>query len=37
MHPRTKPTTEDKINLGAAVKAIGLNGLTVQKLLNGSH
>ncbi|KAJ7936884.1 hypothetical protein B0H13DRAFT_2430847 [Mycena leptocephala] len=35
MHPRTKPTTEDKIKLGAAVKATGLNGLTVQKLLNG--
>jgi hypothetical protein len=34
MHPRTKPTAEDKFKLGAAGKATGLNGLTVQKLLN---
>ncbi|KAJ7907381.1 hypothetical protein B0H13DRAFT_2273700 [Mycena leptocephala] len=34
MHPQSKPTTEDRTKLGAAVEAVGLTGLTVQKLLN---
>ncbi|KAJ7939111.1 hypothetical protein B0H13DRAFT_2261049 [Mycena leptocephala] len=34
MHPQSKPTTEDLAKLGAAVEAVGLTGLTVQKLLN---
>ncbi|KAJ7911671.1 hypothetical protein B0H13DRAFT_2660420 [Mycena leptocephala] len=34
MHPQSKPTTEDRAKLGAAVEAVGLTGLTVQKLLN---
>ncbi|KAF8198843.1 hypothetical protein K438DRAFT_1759491 [Mycena galopus ATCC 62051] len=34
MHPTSKPSTEDKLKLKTAVNAAGLNGLTVQKLLN---
>ncbi|KAJ7696379.1 hypothetical protein B0H14DRAFT_3657792 [Mycena olivaceomarginata] len=34
--PTSKPSTEDKLKLKTAVNAAGLNGLTVQKLLNGS-
>lgn len=34
-HPKTKPSAQDRIQLGTAVKAAGLTGLTVQKLLNG--
>jgi hypothetical protein len=37
MHPQTKPTTEDRAKLGAAVDAVGLTGLTVQKPLNGQY
>ncbi|KAJ7853012.1 hypothetical protein B0H14DRAFT_2580583 [Mycena olivaceomarginata] len=36
IHPTSKPSTEDKLKLETAVNAAGLNGLTVQKLLNGS-
>ncbi|KAJ7210230.1 hypothetical protein C8J57DRAFT_1540028 [Mycena rebaudengoi] len=35
MHPMSKPGAEDKLKLKTAVNAVGLNGLTVQKLLNG--
>jgi hypothetical protein len=35
MHPRIKPSAEDKFKLGTAVKSTGLTGLTVRKLLNG--
>ncbi|KAJ7824717.1 hypothetical protein B0H14DRAFT_2596999 [Mycena olivaceomarginata] len=34
MHPRTKPSAEDKFKLGTAVKSTGLTGLTVRTLLN---
>ncbi|KAJ6496154.1 hypothetical protein C8R45DRAFT_1094409 [Mycena sanguinolenta] len=34
MHPRTKPSAEDRLKLSAAVDAAGLTGLTVQKLLD---
>jgi hypothetical protein len=37
MHPQTKPTTEDCAKLRAAAEAVGLTGLTVQKLLNGQY
>lgn len=37
MHPQSKPTTEDRAKLGAAVEAVGLTGLTVQNLLNGEY
>jgi hypothetical protein len=37
MHPQTKPTTEDRAKLGAAVEAVGLTGLIFQKLLNGQY
>ncbi|KAJ7177478.1 hypothetical protein C8R43DRAFT_1118467 [Mycena crocata] len=33
-HPMAKPSAEDRIQLGRAVDAVGLTGLTVQKLLN---
>jgi hypothetical protein len=36
IHPTSKPSTEDKLKLKTAVNAAGVNGLTVQKLLNGS-
>jgi hypothetical protein len=32
----SKPSTEDKLNLKTAVDVARLNGLTAQKLLNGS-
>ncbi|KAJ7247238.1 hypothetical protein C8J57DRAFT_1523021 [Mycena rebaudengoi] len=35
IHPMSKPGAEDKLKLKTAVNAAGLNGLTVQKLLNG--
>ncbi|KAJ7888864.1 hypothetical protein B0H14DRAFT_3713516 [Mycena olivaceomarginata] len=35
MHPKTKPSAEDNVKLGTAVKSAGLTGLTVQKLRNG--
>ncbi|KAJ7917254.1 hypothetical protein B0H13DRAFT_2269543 [Mycena leptocephala] len=34
LHYLIVPTTEDRAKLGAAVEAVGLTGLTVQKLLN---
>ncbi|KAJ7774684.1 hypothetical protein B0H14DRAFT_2631897 [Mycena olivaceomarginata] len=34
MHPKTKPSAEDNVKLGTAVKSAGLTGLTVQKLRN---
>ncbi|KAJ7196013.1 hypothetical protein B0H12DRAFT_1245429 [Mycena haematopus] len=34
MHPRAKPSANDKFKLSTAVEAVGLNGLTVQKLLD---
>ncbi|KAJ7162464.1 hypothetical protein C8R46DRAFT_1104607 [Mycena filopes] len=34
MHPKIKPSNEDRIKLGAAVQAVGLTGLTAMKLLN---
>ncbi|KAJ6562706.1 hypothetical protein DFH09DRAFT_920579 [Mycena vulgaris] len=33
-HPKTKPSARDRLQLGEAVQAAGLTGLTVQKLLN---
>lgn len=33
-HPATKPSAQDRIKLGTAVDAVGLTGLTVQRLLN---
>ncbi|KAK7033366.1 hypothetical protein R3P38DRAFT_3313383 [Favolaschia claudopus] len=36
MHPKHKPNTEDKLKLHTAMQASGINGLTVQKLLNAS-
>lgn len=36
MHPTSKPSTEDKLKLKTAVNAVGPNGPTAQKLLNGS-
>jgi hypothetical protein len=35
MHPRTKPTFDDREKLAAAINAAGKTGLTVRKLLNG--
>jgi hypothetical protein len=35
-HPTSKPSAEDRRQLGAAINAAGLTGLTVQKL-NGKH
>ncbi|KAJ7252303.1 hypothetical protein C8J57DRAFT_1665195 [Mycena rebaudengoi] len=34
MHPKTKPSAEDNVKLGMAIKSAGLTGLTVQKLRN---
>ncbi|KAJ6564299.1 hypothetical protein B0H19DRAFT_941731 [Mycena capillaripes] len=34
MHPKIKPSAEDRITLGTAVQAAGLTGLTTMKLLN---
>ncbi|KAJ7025228.1 hypothetical protein C8F04DRAFT_1191678 [Mycena alexandri] len=34
MHPKIKPSGEDRIKLGVAVQAVGLTGLTGMKLLN---
>ncbi|KAJ7733647.1 hypothetical protein B0H16DRAFT_1892739 [Mycena metata] len=34
MHPKIKPSAEDRVKLGAAVQAVGLTGLTGMKLLN---
>ncbi|KAJ7713619.1 hypothetical protein B0H16DRAFT_1252776, partial [Mycena metata] len=34
MHPKIKPSTDDRSKLGAAVQAVGLTGLTASKLLN---
>jgi hypothetical protein len=36
MHPMSKPSTEDKLKFKTALNAAGLDGLTVQKLLNSS-
>ncbi|KAJ7129118.1 hypothetical protein C8R46DRAFT_1202508 [Mycena filopes] len=36
MHPKFKPSTEDRVKLGAAVQAAGLTGLTAMKLLNAT-
>jgi hypothetical protein len=35
VHPRTKPSAQDRMMLGTAVESAGLTGLTVRKLLNG--
>ncbi|KAJ6608982.1 hypothetical protein B0H10DRAFT_1814675, partial [Mycena sp. CBHHK59/15] len=35
MHPKIKPSSEDRVKLGTAVRAIGLTGLTPMRLLNG--
>ena len=35
MHPKTKPSSEDKLQLEKAIQAAGRRRLTVQKLLNG--
>jgi hypothetical protein len=35
VHPKSKPSTQDKLKLRTAVQAAGITGLTVQKLLNG--
>jgi hypothetical protein len=37
VHPRTKPTAEDKGKLVEAIDAVGKTGLTVRKLLNGVY
>ncbi|KAJ7923987.1 hypothetical protein B0H13DRAFT_1864451 [Mycena leptocephala] len=34
MHPKIKPSAEDRVKLGAAVQAVGLTGLTAMRLLN---
>ncbi|KAJ7927883.1 hypothetical protein B0H13DRAFT_2312060 [Mycena leptocephala] len=34
VHPRTKPSAQDRMMLGTAVESAGLTGLTVRKLLN---
>ncbi|KAF8951490.1 hypothetical protein BDZ97DRAFT_1909987 [Flammula alnicola] len=34
MHPKTKPSSEEKVQLHKAIEAAGRRGLTVQKLLN---
>ena len=36
VHPKTKPTAADKQKFVKAVEAVGITGLTVQKLLNGT-
>ena len=35
MHPKTKPSSEEKLQLEKAIQAAGRRRLTVQKLLNG--
>lgn len=35
MHPKLKPSIDDKVKLTKAIDAVGLRGLTVQKLMNG--
>ncbi|KAJ7835672.1 hypothetical protein B0H14DRAFT_3871012 [Mycena olivaceomarginata] len=34
MHPKIKPSSEDRVKLGTAVRAFGLTGLTPMRLLN---
>jgi hypothetical protein len=36
MHPKTKPSSEEKLQLEKAIQAAGRRRLTVQKLLNGT-
>jgi len=36
MHPKTKPSSEEKLKLEKAIEAAGRRRLTVQKLLNGA-
>jgi hypothetical protein len=36
MHPKTKPSSEEKLQLEKAIQAVGRRKLTVQKLLNGT-
>jgi hypothetical protein len=36
MHPKTKPSSEEKNLLEKAIQAAGRSRLTVQKLLNGA-
>ena len=36
MHPKMKPSSEDKNQLEKAIQAVGIRKLTVQKLLNGA-
>jgi hypothetical protein len=35
MHPKTKPSSEEKLQLEKVIQAVGRCRLTVQKLLNG--
>jgi hypothetical protein len=35
MHPKFKPSFDDQVKLTKAIDAVGLRGLTVQKLMNG--
>ncbi|KAK7024854.1 hypothetical protein R3P38DRAFT_3193769 [Favolaschia claudopus] len=35
--PRVKPSTEDRLKLDTAIQGVGVNGLTVQKLLNAPN
>jgi hypothetical protein len=35
MHPKIKPSSEDRVKLRTAVRAFGLTGLTPMRLLNG--
>ena len=35
MHPKTKPSSEEKLQLEKAIQAAGRRRLTIQKLLNG--
>lgn len=35
MQPKIKPSSEDKVKITKAINAVGLRGLSVQKLLNG--
>ena len=36
MHPKTKPSSDEKLQLEKAIQAAGRRSLTVQKLLNGA-
>ena len=36
MHPKSKPSSEEKLQLEKAIQAAGRRRLTVQKLLNGA-